>query len=304
MNPNAKHSLRFVLTLLCFYSISGNVYAQFNANFEPVGEGSMSTSAYRDTCGSGCGWKHNMTPTLTTDDAFGFIGERVFDANGQAYNHFIIGDEESGFIQEVYIQVIGENVYSGGVDYKWDRIAIGGAIQTGPHPGSDPLGINSPHPANASADPNKVIVRQFMADGGIQQEFFKSKIGKKPRITQTTTDAAEGFYSYVEIDMSHIDINQIAEAKMVNRIDMEGDEFDFDFEDYKNNEGANVNINAGKYVYIPGNPNEGGAAGTYIYVDGGEGVKDTNWAAFFDHSQDNPWYFEGQKPEKAGHIID
>ncbi len=284
-NARSCHAICASVFSLAIGSYSPVVSAGFELNFLPDASGVMATAV---THGSSINI-FNQTPYLMSG---GFqLPEIVIDPEtGLDYYHIIVGDAADGFIQEVYIErgfgsFPNSNVGS----------AVGGAGDLNGGNGVDPLDRNANiETANAAANPNKVLVRQLMNDGEIQQEYIKSEFNKKAKITQIVTDPV-GMVSRFEIDSSNVMMNQLAApGTMINTLDLAGTEYDFDMATISG-EGVDINVNAGQYIYLDG-IGPGGSAGTYLYLDGGEDVSNTDWESYYDVTENNPWTYTANQP--------
>lgn len=253
------------------------------------------------------------TGQLADDQTTSFLQEQVV-INGVKYYHLVIGKEEEGFVQEIYIQMGGsgwrqlpgvhrDTSFSGG------RACLAGA-QTGfearvacnaDNNGADPLRNDSVFTGNGTGDPGKMVMRQLISDdvNGFTQEFLKDQLTQKPVITQ---DLAMGDVNlHFVMDMSNSDYNTDDVAGMMineftlNDSSIPGDGANFDF---AADQGAGANVTGGRYKfervfvsseYITGLGGGGGVdfpSSIYTYFDGSiDPVLDINWEAIKQPSQ-------------------
>ena len=276
--------------VLVFFYTPIYVYADFVMDFTPDNIGTMTDAVCSSDCSS---TSHGYTPVLISG-SHSEIGEDVIDPiTGVLYKHFIVGSLEEGFIQEVYIQ------QSGGIrcvaQTCWETLATKGDYGLyGNY--TDPLSSDASFTGNASANPMKVIVTQLINGDGMAQLYQKKKFDRKALISQQLTVPGDIIVRF-EIDMSEIPINAIAISgeMTVNQVDLPGTEFDFDVNEVTG-EGVNRNVNAGQYIYLPGD-GPLGSGGNYLYLDGGVDMNTITWSDFFDHTQDNPWREIANKPD-------
>ena len=210
--------------------------------------------------GFGGGWGN-------ADEKTSFLQENV----AGSYIHQIIGTPEEGFVQEVYIQATR-------------RLAITFRNPTA----SGNTGMNNPFgPGNASANPEKVIMRQLVFDSESRNEFLKDVWLAKPVITSTVTDG--GIESSITIDMNEISYQDDTTAAPITStliftealLDLENRPADFNMA----TDVQDSTITAGRYTYSEGSGSLG-SQGTYSYIGGnGFNKDDINWASFCDTSQ-------------------
>lgn len=268
-------------------SVAPSIHAAFELNFKADNTGTMVTNMHR--ANSQPNWGH--TAVMVDGNNQVAIGETVIHPTTfKVYKHFIIGDLNDGFIQEVYIEDTGGACFA---QFCWDKVAAGG-VHSLYGSNTDPLGSNVSLTGNATGNPSRVIVRQVLNDGQVHQEYIKKEFDKKAKVSQTITEAGV-MQNHFEIDFSHIALNQFASpTKVTNTINFDDPTVqDFDMDNMAT---EGVDINAGKYIYIDG-AGTGGSSGTYLYLDSSETVIDSAWSNYFDFTESNPWMDNTNKPK-------
>lgn len=243
-----------------------------------------------------------------------FLYERVTQ-DGTVFYHMILGNPDSGFAQEVFIQVGGNNnIYTGaalgpattegaaGPLANASSSSRGFADGVSSDGGSqiNPLSQDNVFTGNSSGNPARVQMRQLLVDGDLTADFVKNTFLDKPNITNSIDtgeiralffmDSTGNRYdtmatpSVVTNTVEHLDPN-IPQASAV--FDMAED-------------AQNSTVTAGRYTYAPvtgpgAGTNFGGAGGSYQYFDGGANTN-PDWSSFFDHREANPWAFPGNRP--------
>lgn len=241
--------------------------------------------------------------------------------NGTQWLHFMIGDPESGFAQDVYIRshmTGGDGLDSFNNSY-WAATHNTGMNDDGGDPTTGPL----QGPGNGSANPNHVVMRQVMGGtwdeassswscSGTEfcSEFLKDTLNNKPRIIQSVVDGA--MRSDFEIDMRGIDyFTQNGTASIINTVVITsadfplGDEGNFSIDTVPGFNGSGsgyrpamkVNVAAGQYTYAEGpatlpdgTPNPYGAAGTYSYAGSDDFMLESlDWCSYYHRSENNPY---------------
>jgi len=187
-----------------------------------------------------------------------FIGGRVYTdptpflqevimVDGIRYFHSIVGDPNSGFAQEVYI-----NASSCCYPNTFPRSASGG---------------------NGTGNPTRMAMRNMISDDEITQWFIKDDLEFKPLITQSIANT-EVLMDFA-VDMANINYSTIDVTGTVsNKLQLlEGfrDAGDYDstvIPSFFSDKSTVIQyVNAGRYTYTPGS-GEGGSGGTYTYWDG------------------------------------
>ena len=284
-----EHNRFLRAVVFMFFYLPVWVNAEFTMDFSPDNIGTMTDAICSGDCSSTL---KGHTPVLISG-SHQEIGEDVIDPmTGIVYKHFIVGSLDEGFIQEVYIQQSGSSRCV--AQFCWETLATMGDYGfTGNY--TDPLSSDSNFTGNASANPMKVVVQQWLNGDGMSQIYSKKKLDKKALISQQLTVPGEIIVRF-EIDMSEVPMNAIAipGEMTINQLDLPGTEFDFDVNEVTG-EGVNRNITAGQYIYMDGS-GPLGSGGGYFYLDGGHD-DNPNWAQFFDHTEDNPWREAANKPE-------
>lgn len=230
-----------------------------------------------------------------------FIYERVQDQVG-TYYHMVIGDESTGFAQEVYIQIgAALQPVQGFGQIGREFSSSGGA----PLPGGnavDPLGSNAAFTGNSSGDPRRVQMRQIVEDDELSMDFLKDRYDEKPSISNTieSSDLSARFEmnssgnsysdgttpSVVTNTVEHLDPD-VPPASAV--FDMAVD-------------AQNPNVTAGLYTH-PARPQPGGQGGDYVYTANTTNPQEResvelnpDWGSFFDHREANPWSYPTNRP--------
>lgn len=179
--------------------------------------------------------------------------QEVVEINGIRYFHSILGDPNSDFVQEVYINASG-CCYQARSSF-------------------DPFPKSSSG-TNGTGNPTRIVMRNMVKDTEMTQWFIKDTLQLKPLITQNVQNAEVSMN--FSIDMTGIDFGTIDTAGLLsNRLELlDGyrDTGDYDnavipafFSDKSN---VRQIVNAGRYTYTPG-AGEGGSEGEYTYWDGG-----------------------------------
>lgn len=245
--------------------------------------------------------------------------------NGTQWLHFMIGDPESGFAQDVYIRshmAGGDGIDSFNNSY-WAATHNTGMNDDGGDPATGPL----QGPGNGSANPNHVVMRQVMGGtwdeatstwdcSGTEfcSEFLKDTLSGKPRIIQRVVQ--DDMRSDFMVDMralnyqSQAGINPLDGTEVINTVVVTsadflvGDEGNFSIDTAPGIDGGagsrpamNVNLTAGQYTYTEGpatlsdgTANPYGAAGTYSYsVDNDFMLQDIDWCTYYHRSENNPY---------------
>ncbi len=221
-----------------------------------------------------------MNGTELSTDPTPFFYERV-----DGYWHMIIGEPDSGFVQETYIPILGLfHSYSGGREPVF--FTLNGNLEQWSGNGWDPLGAtydvygpdDSSYTGNGTGDPTKVLIRQILgpgtlsdtgsrveswacAGGAFCQEFLKSEELFKPVITQFYNDGV--LMMNFQLDMSAISYTDNTTAALFTNI-LEINDPDlpppntmgasapapnrFDM----STDSQNSTVNAGKYTYTAG----------------------------------------------------
>ncbi len=178
------------------------------------------------------------------------------------------------------------------------------------------LGTNLPNgkiiAGNGSGNPRKVIMRQRLKVGEIEQEFVKASFNNKPLISQVITDP--NMVSTVEIDMTAHNYSSYdnRNLRIVNTLTF--NQSNPEYQGIGNwtmaspdgglggGAGVHQKADAGQYIFTPGDPNFDGAYGTYTYAPNITGFDhdSTNWEAYYDPCHpDNIWSWNDFKPTKT-----
>lgn len=263
---------------------------------------------------------HNLddgTP-FTVQNQSPFLYERV-TLDGNTYYHMVLGDPDTGFGQEVFIQVGGNNnLYPGaGLDPNVDPTIEG---SEGPLAGassssrgtangttfdggaqSNPLSQDRVFTGTATGNPMRVQMRQLMTDGELTVDFVKNVFLDKPSI-RNELETAE-IRSLFQMDSTGNRYNTMATPSVVtNVLELRSPEVPEGSALFDAAQAEGAAITAGRYTYTPTTgavgTNYGGAGGTYEYFGGaGNGVNlDRDWTIYFDHREANPWALPANRP--------
>ena len=309
-----------ILLLLAFFSLLPQVvFAQFVLDFSPKGSGVV-----RDDMARGGSWRlDSQTPFLSSGGINEEKPEIVTDPEtGKTYYHMINGDPLDGFAQEVFIEIIGTTCWGRCRPASASGGAGGTVLFSGQHldgNSHDPLDSSSAiSTGNGSGAPDKVIIRQFLNDGDIFQEFLKDTDGRKPRITQMSF--LPEMSMFFDLDMRNTDYtDNTTPGAMVNTLTFDAAAINLpesglaDFSMTRASDGTttmraglapekqpdrivNANVTGGQYTYD----------GAYHYIGDGEGIDldNMNWEQFFDSSAGNIWTYGDNLPDGGVAIFD
>ncbi|NOY63112.1 MAG: hypothetical protein GXP10_08180 [Gammaproteobacteria bacterium] len=273
--------------------------ADVTFNFAPHSGTVTNTTASCNMAGvsdMGCQRGNNSSGDPSTTP---FLYETV-NINGTSYVHLVVGDEASGFAQEIYIEgaaSTGNEV--AGAAHGNTQICNGcnvGMVESLTGPG------------NASGNPSKVAMRQVLDDGGTSMEFLKDRFAYKPVVSQTVgTKDVDGnvigeIYVEFAADMSNILYTDdtvagaITNKVIVNDPDIPtferptGDGFSGGGSSIGGNFDMSTDlqystVSAGRFTYTDG-PGTLGSEGSYEYISG-DGNLNQSWEEYFDLAQ-NP----------------
>lgn len=287
------------LAMMAF--VSAGAQAEFELNWQADGTPPPSSG--------GC-WQ--SSPDCTIVEVGGdivpgqtpFIYQRV-QQNGQNYYHMVVGDPDSGFAQEVYIQVGGASLFQGGgVSLLGQSSSSGGAIDPACDSplgcgentnGFDPLSSDQAVSGNATGNPSRVQMRQLLVDGELTVDFVKDRFAEKPLISNVI-DAQDLLATFV-IDGTGNLYTTAASSPVTNTVQHRGTDLpppesaSFDMAV----DAPDAYVTAGQYTTT--NPAAGLPGGPYTYADPHESVNlAPDWSSFFDHSQANPWTYTDNRP--------
>lgn len=238
-----------------------------------------------------------------------FLQETV-NFNGQTYFHVIIGQPNEGFAQETYIKTGGRTGFMPFSDSGGNA-----CITLNPNtvPGDNYLAMaracgldnNARNPlgpfnqsANASGNPNSVMMRQIVSDADRQivQEFLKADLSQKPKISQTYS--APGIEGTFDIDMSNSDYNtddtpgvvSMTQSVAVSDLPGASGNVTFNIDDIAT---AAPNVSGGRYTYTPNTALAGitatDNAGTVIYDNRWRYGTYTDWLGNVDPIHEVDW---------------
>lgn len=227
-----------------------------------------------------------------------FLYERVQGDEGQAYYHIVVGNPDSGFAQEFYIQTVPSNVgnFFGliGPELSASPGATGGGSNPAASNAADPLSNNPVIGGNGAGHPERVQIRQIVNDGEMSLEFVKQGLSAKPIIS--TSIETERHSAVFIMNASDLDYNDMSTPASVTNtlqiLDADIPEASATFD--MSRDSRDSSITAGRYTYTPGAA-IGGSGGTYEYSDGGTNIN-PDWSSFFDSREPNPWAYPANRP--------
>lgn len=299
MRPSLAHALS---TGLAAVLLAGAAHAEFNLNWQADGNPPADSG--------GC-WQ--FSPDCSIVEVGGDIvaGQtpfvyQVVQQNGQNYYHMIVGDPESGFAQEVYIEAGGANIFpqAGSASLVRQSSSSGGAIDPSCESelgcfantnAENPLSSDPAFSGNASGNPSRVQMRQLLVDGDLTVDFVKDRFAEKPVISNVI-DADDLLATFV-IDGTGNLYTTPDSSPVTNTVEHRGADlppqasarFDMAVD------APDAHVTAGQYTST--NPAAGERGGPYTYADPLEDVNlAPDWSSFFDHSQPNPWTYPEQRP--------
>ncbi len=273
-------------------------HAEPALDFIPDNGATFSTSVCADG-GSRCNIVGGQTRFATVvDDLL-----EVVNIDGVSYIHQIMGDPASGFAQEVYIKQTGMlTIWNNPFDpflktldmplgaYLGAMGSVSNQNWTGGN-GEDPLNVDlGLVTGSGSANPNRVIIRQFLNDGEMIMEFLKDQLDRKPVITMLLN--TPNISSTVVIDMrnsTYDDMN--IQGVMINTMSLSGaGSVDANFN--MATDSQNSTITAGRYTWTSGGGPDG-AGGAYTYLNGdvvtSAEMQAIDWSSYWDPFEENPW---------------
>jgi len=256
----------YLAVLLLFYTLI--VDAAFELNFQQHSAGTPAVNGvWTDSvCNSGsygpCG-SFSQGPNEPTR----FIYEYV-NIDGIDYVHLVVGDPANYFAQEIYIE--------------GTQSSLGGS---GAAHGASDLNAPTNGPAQASGNPNKVVMRQVLSDNVVTTEFLKDSLLNKALITQslTTADITSSF----SIDMRSILYTDMLSTAPITNTQMlvvpSLGTVDFDM----STDSDNSVYTGGSYIYTEGS-GLFGSEGSYSYTGGtGYDVTAVDWCVNWDNAQNS-----------------
>ncbi len=301
--PHSLPGKKTAIAAICLAALVGGLpvaQAEFVLNFEPLsptGGQSVVGAALLDCRFSNPTSSSASCKRMSTrddPDRTPFYEETVRAADGRMYYHVIIGDPESDFAQEYYIQA-GWGYWLGYADFPMSASegGLNGGVDATPTgffgaPFASPLDSNPTVSGNGTGNPRKMIFRQIVRGPGFEQEVLKSTYANKPKITQQVQDAE--MVSNFVVDMSDISYSDDStSAAMINTMTITDAESGIVFTDFDINDPANRSrIAAGQYTYSGGLPYKG-SMGTYTYAEGGNfDVYGVEWSAYRNADENVP----------------
>lgn len=279
---------QFDLSFQSFTPGPGEVYEEefLNCNF-----------SHMNSCYRGDHVSANLEPDLSP-----ILIEVVRATNGRLYYHAVIGDPDSDFAYEYYIQA-GWTPWPDNNDYD---SASGGGYNGGADAKQnnatwyDPL--HATMAGSGSGAPNRTSFRLKIDGNGFSQDMIKETLGRKPKINQQLNDG--GVVSNFLADMSAISYSDSStQATMVNTMsvtDLDSGEVyaNFDMDNplsivwpagvQGDKRVIDVNATAGMYYHTGGLPFRD-SNGTYVYQDGGGlDIYDFDWEVYWDENVNVP----------------
>lgn len=255
------------IALLLLYSATAKPAFELNFQQNSAGTPGVNGSWASSICNSGS-YGPCSSFSQPSNEPTRFIYELV-EISGVNYVHLVVGDPADDFAQEVYIE--GTT----------GALTVTGAAH-GASDANAPLG----GPAQASGNPNRVIIRQILRDSDVSTEFFKDVLTAKPLITQslTTADISTSF----SIDMRSISYSDMTTtAPIINTqtmLDPMLEMANFDI----NSDSSDSVYTGGQYTYTDG-AGLYGSEGTYTYTGGNDfDVNAVEWCSYWDGTQ-NPF---------------
>ncbi|NOY71818.1 MAG: hypothetical protein GXP14_05485 [Gammaproteobacteria bacterium] len=254
------------------------------------------------------------TGQMGDDTTTAFLQEKV-EINGVSYYHLVIGSEEEGFVQEIYMQMGGTNwrtlpgvqrqtSFSGGrACLAGNRASFDERVAcNADNNGADPLSNNSILTGNGTGDPGKMVMRQFIRDdtSGFTQEFLKDQLANKPIISQDIATGRINLKFVMDMSNSDYDTDSIAGVMtnqlVINDPDIPENQGNFDF---ATDQGEGANVSGGRYKFVRSFVSDEFITGlgetngyvdfptsTYTYYDGQiDPVMDIDWEAIKDPNQ-------------------
>lgn len=235
--------------------------------------------------------------------------QEVTSIGGQQYYHIVVGNGGGEFGIEYFIRTVGGGVCWYGCTSArvagMGGMAGGGVAPLSSSDGAGGLNGNNTNPLASSNSgvgrPDRAAIRMFNNTSGMTQEFLKSTELRKPRITQTVSDATTTVN--FTIDMSAIAYNDMSRAgtlslrQTVNDPNLPGQQTNpetgaalqrsdvFDINQISG-PGVDKQITGGRFTYSAGS-GDGGSLGTYNYFADSYDVYAVNWTSFCDPAQ-NP----------------
>lgn len=245
----------------------------------------------------------NTAQSGTGTDTTPFLQELV-EVGGVKYYHVIVGDglADQGFAQEAYIRVGSgqpfadghESSSSRGRGFKdssdWRSCAEGKAVSDACANGWDPLrNAASAFTGNGTANPERVIMRQVLKDGGLVDTFEKTSFALKPKLTQTLT--TPGLSAVFSLDMSNSDYKASTTADnatrgiMINTLRLINPQIPAGAGDFggvgATAQTQNSVVTGGLFTWEPGaDADFGFSNGTYTYDGDKFDVNAMNWKEF------------------------
>ncbi len=228
--------------------------------------------------------------TTTTPGQSPFIYERVTDG-GVNYYHLVVGDPNTGFAQETYIQ-IGTAAITIGFQGIGPQLSSSGGQILPTGNATDPLGTGA-FAGNSTGNPNRVQMRQIVEDGDLSVDFLKDTFLEKPSITNTI-ESADLNATFQMNSAGNPYSSSATPSQVTNTVehlapDMPAASAVFDMAV----DSQDSRVTAGRYTTT--NPQPGAPGGAYTYVEGGANLN-PDWSSFFDHREANPWSYPVNRP--------
>ncbi len=210
-------------------------------------------------------------------------------STGLGYYHVMIGDPNSNFSQEYFIQYSGSALWFDGFRRTASAGTFNGGTDAQPPTNFSgifeaPLSSNATISGNATGRPDRVIFKQSIKGTGFNQDVLKANLSKKPIITQAVNDG--GIDSNFVIDMSGSEYFNAAAlttggviTNTLKITDLQSGAILTDFD--INTSSQNSFVTGGKYIYdITWGP--WGEFGNYQYATGSFDIYAVDWKAYLD----------------------
>ncbi len=268
---NTRMRLHLSIALLCLLFTGLNAHADdFELNFQPHSPPAFGSNFIQFNCNRGEGSVRCGSQLGSTNDLTPILLEYVM-IDGVQYSHQIIGDPDTGWVQEIYLDRFGSAVC--------ENI---GCFN------NDPMGSAE----NGNGFPTMSVIRQLMTGSTngatFSQEFLKDKLLNKAKLTNSLVSDKINYY--FESDGRNLDFtaaNIANAAPLVMTLDLVGTVIPPSITtggpvggnyDYATNQDDSI-VDAGQVSFDP-------VTGIYIHFDPFSSFNiDQDWAVFFDQSQ-------------------
>lgn len=259
------------ITLISFSLVGSNLHASgFELNFEKHSPPAFGVNFTQLNCNRGEGAVFCGSGFGSSDDQTPILLEYVV-IDGVEYSHQIIGDPDTGWVQEVYLDRWGSAVCENVGCFN-----------------NDPMGSAE----NAKGFPTKSVIRQLMSstvDGEtFSMEFLKDKLLNKARLTNSlVSDQINYFFESDGRDLDFTAANIANKAPLVMTFTILNDDIPVGITtggpvggnyDYATNQDNSI-VDAGQVSFDE-------ATGIYTHYDPASSFNiNQDWSSFFDLSQ-------------------